>query len=174
MAEFTEDDLIKALALIKAKKETPIVTLPNEDFEEDQIGTIEQSTIWLKEKWSKLTISIHFHFLKLLSIISVLILLSAIFPKIIVRLFPNMNADLGTVLQRGSQSAVIAFCGFVFMYFALYLTDNVFYKYIGRNGDRIFDLQENFRELSNWQKIQISSCTRIAYLLYYALCYAAT
>lgn len=128
------------------------------------------NTTYEKTSWELFWENKHINFLKLAFIIGLLILASAFVPIVLVKYFSSMNAYTAENLQSIANGSTKFFSGFLVTSFAIYLLENVFYQYINRNGNNFFDYQENFKELSAWQKIIITTIKKLGYLLYFACC----
>lgn len=88
----------------------------------------------------------------------VLTLLGAFFPAVVLE-----------ALLSGCTTGVLIYMGSLLVDLYFYVSENVFYVFLKRNGDRSFDYQESFKKLNEWQKVKIATYKPLAFLLLYVL-----
>jgi hypothetical protein len=123
-----------------------------------------QLTIWQKVRQSK-----HFDFIINVAISFAIGLVCYFLPKMFLDFFPNISAEFGSTILEISLKTLKFFSARILVDTSFYFNENLFYKFIKRNGNNSFDYQEDLKKLDTWQKMIITTLKYIAYLFLYAL-----
>lgn len=82
---------------------------------------------------------------------------------------PFFPAIVLEALLSGCTAGVLFYMGSLLIDLYFFVSENVYYTFLKRNGDRRFDYQESFKKLTEWQKVNIATYKPLIYFGLYVL-----
>lgn len=120
--------------------------------------------LWLKIRQSK-----HFDVIaKILLTVAMIAGLHLAYMGLMI-LGPFFPAVVLEALLSGCTAGVLFYMGSLLVDLYFYMSENVYYTFLKRNGNRDFDYQESFKKLTEWQQVKISTYKPLAFFLLYVL-----